>query len=138
MYHFDDIWSLDIPDLKDYGPENKRVYRYVLVNKNNFAKIGWTSPLENKNAQIKKDSFESIIRSSKRKPNLIELDRGKEFYINKFQNFLNNNNIKQYSRNTYLGAVFAERFNLTIKNLLKRPVFERNDGKWIDVSPKIT
>ena len=24
VYHIDDIWSLDIFDLKDYGPENKR------------------------------------------------------------------------------------------------------------------
>ena len=37
-----------------------------------------------------------------------------------------------------MGAVFAERHNLTIKNLLKRPVFEKGDGKWIDILPKIT
>ena len=24
VYHIDDIWRLDILDLKDYGPENKR------------------------------------------------------------------------------------------------------------------
>ena len=24
VYHIDDIWSLDILDLKDYGPENNR------------------------------------------------------------------------------------------------------------------
>ena len=76
--------------------------------------------------------------SSKRKPNLIETDRGKEIYNNIFQNFLNNKNIKHYSRNTSLGDVFAERFNLTIRNLLKRPVFEKSDGNWIDVLPTIT
>ena len=27
VYHIDDIWSLDILDLKDYGPENNRRYR---------------------------------------------------------------------------------------------------------------
>ena len=27
VYHSDDIWSLDILDLIDYGPENNRVYR---------------------------------------------------------------------------------------------------------------
>ena len=37
-----------------------------------------------------------------------------------------------------MGAVFAERYNLTIRNLLKRPVFEKGDGKWIDIIPKIT
>ena len=76
--------------------------------------------------------------SSKRKPNLIETDRGKEFYNNIFQDFLNKNNIKIYSRNSSNGAVFAQRFNRTIKDLLKRPIFEKRDGNWIDVLPTIT
>ena len=138
VYHIDDIWSLDILDLKDYGPENNRNYRYVLVTIDNFSKFGWTIPLKNKNAQTIKDSFENILTNSKRKPNLVESDRGKEFYNNIFQDFLNKNNIKLYSRNTSLGAVFAERFNRTIRDLLKRPVFEKGDGKWIDILPTIT
>ena len=94
--------------------------------------------LSKRNAITIKDSFENILISSKRKPNLFETDRGKEFYNNLFQDFLNKNNIKQYSRNTYLGAVFAERFNKSIRDLLKRPVFEKADGNWIDVLPTIT
>ena len=76
--------------------------------------------------------------SSKRKPNLIETDRGKEFHNNIFQDFLNKNNIKIYSRNSSYGAVFAERFNRTIRDLLKKIVFEKGDGNWIDVLPTIT
>ena len=138
VYYIDDIWSLDILDLKDYGPENNRKYRYVLVVIDNFSKYGWTVPLKNKYAQTIKDSFENILINSKRKPNLIETDRGKEFYNNIFQDFLNKNNIKLYSRNTELGAVFAERFNRTIRDLIKKIVFEEGDGKLIDVLPKIT
>ena len=138
VYYIDDIWSLDILDLKDYGPENNKGYRYVLVTIDNFSKFGWTVPIKNKNAQTIKDSFENILISSKRKPNLIETDRGKEFYNNIFQDFLNKNNIKLYSRNTSLGAVFAERFNRTIRDLLKRPIFEKGDGNWIDVLQTIT
>ena len=138
VYQIDDTWSLDILDLKDYGPENNRGYRYVLVIIDNFSKFGWTVPLKNKNAQTIKDSFENILINSKRKPNLIETDRGKEFYNNIFQDFLNKNNIKLYSRNTSLGAVFAERFNRTIRNLLKRPIFEKGDGNWIDILQTIT
>ena len=37
VYHIDDIWSLDILDLKDYGPENNRKYRYVLVTTYSFS-----------------------------------------------------------------------------------------------------
>ena len=138
VYHIDDIWSLDILDLTDYGQENNRGYRYVLVVIDNFSKFGWTIPLKNKNAQTIKNSFENILINSKRKPNLVESDRGKEFYNNIFQDFLNKNNIKLYSRNTSVGAVFAERFNRTIRDLLKKIVFEQGDAKWIDVLPTIT
>ena len=89
-----------------------------------FAKI--------KNAQTTKDTFENIIITSKRKPNLSEADRGKDFFNGVFQNFLNNNSFKHYSRNISLEAVFAERNNRTIGDLLKRPVFEKGDGNWIE------
>ena len=138
VYYIDDIWSLDILDLKDYGPKNNRGYRYVLVTKDNFSKFGWTIPLKNKNAQTIKDSLENILINSKRKPNLIKSDRGREFYNNIFQDFLNKNDIKHYSRNSSYCAVFAERFNRTVRDLLKRPVFERGDGKWVDILPAIT
>ena len=138
VYYIDDIWSLDILDLKDYGPKNNRGYRYVLVIMDNFSNYGWTKPLKNKNGQTIRDSFENILINSKRKPNLIESDRGKEFYNNIFQDFLNKNNIKLYSRNSSYGAVFAEKFNRTIRDLLKKIVFENGDANWIDVLPTIT
>ena len=75
--YIDDIWSLDILDLKDYRPENNRGYRFVLLIMDNFSKFGWKTPLKNKNAQIIKDSFENVLINSKRSPSFIESDRGK-------------------------------------------------------------
>ena len=124
VYYIDDIWSLDILDLKDYGPENNRGYRYILVTIDNFSKFGRTVPLKNQNAQTIKGSFENIIITSKRKPNLIETDHDGGFFKNIFQDFSNKNNIKLYSRNSSVGAVFAERFNCTIRGLLKKIVFK--------------
>ena len=138
VYHIDETWSLDILDLKDYGPKNNRGYRYVLVIIDNFIKFGWTIPLKNRNAITTKESSENLLISSKRKPDLIETDRGKKFFNNIFQDFLNRNTITHYSRNTDLGAVFAEIFNRTIRDLHKLPVFVKGDGNWIDVLPKIT
>ena len=43
-----------------------------------------------------------------------------------FQNFSKNKNVKLYPVNSSYGAVFAERFNRTIRDLLKRPVFEKS------------
>ena len=76
--------------------------------------------------------------SSKRNPNLIESDRGKDFYNSTFQSFLKNINIKHYSKNSSFGAVSAECFNRTIRDLLKRVVFEKCDSKCIDVLPTLT
>ena len=42
-----------------------------------------------------------------------------------FYDFLKLNDIKRYSRYTDKGAVFAERFNRTIINLLKKKQFLR-------------
>ena len=91
-----------------------------------------------KNAKTIKDSFEKNIISSKRKPNLIESVRGKDFYNNIFQDFLNKNNIKLSSRNSLYGAVFAETFNRTIRDLLKKIVLEHGDANWVDILPTIT
>ena len=61
VYYIDDTWSLDILDLKDYGPENNRGYRYILVIIDNFSKFGWTVPLKNKNAQTIKKTLSKIF-----------------------------------------------------------------------------
>ena len=55
-----------------------------------------------------------------------------------FQNFINIKKIKHNSRNTIVGAVFAGRFNRSVKDLLKKLVFEKGENDWIDVLPTIT
>ena len=54
VYHIDVIWSLDTIDLKDYGPENYRGYRYVSLVFDTFPKFGFKVPLKNKNPETKK------------------------------------------------------------------------------------
>ena len=124
VYHYNDIWSLDKLELKDYGPENYRGYRYILVVFDNFSKLGWTVPLKNKKAQTTKDSLENVLISLKTSPKLVETDRGKEFLNEVFTDLLNKNIIKRYCRNIFLRDVSAERFNRTIIELLEGPVFE--------------
>ena len=86
----------------------------------NLSKFGWTIPLKNKYSQSMTDAFSQIIETSRRKPNLLETDDGKE-YANKIVNkFSNKHNIKRLSRYTDKGAAFAKRFNRTIRNLLEK------------------
>ena len=133
----DDTWSSDLLDMNDYGPKNNKGYRYILLVIDNFSKFGLTVLLKNKYAQSITDAFSQIIKTSKRKPNLLETDDGKEYVNGNFNEFLNNNNIKRYSRYTDKGAVFAERFKKTIRNLLKKPVFEKGNADWTNELPSV-
>ena len=76
-----------------------------------------------------------VLLNQKRKPKLLENDRDKGIYSSIFQIFSNNNNIKHYSTKSSFVAVYAEHYNRTIRDLLKRPVFEKCDGNSIDVLP---
>ena len=49
----------------------------------------------------------------------------------------NKHNSKRYSRNTPLGAVFAERFNKTIRYLLKKPIFLAGNADWLSELPSV-
>ena len=133
----DDTWSSDLLDMNDYGIKNNKGYRYTLVVIDSFSKFGWTIPLKNKYAQSITDAFSQTIKTSRRKPNLLETDDGKEDVHKIFNELLNNQNIKRYSRYTDKGAVFAERFNRTTKNLLKKPVFLAGNADWSRELPSV-
>ena len=135
--HIDDTWSMDLLDKVDYGAKNNNGYRYILVFEDIFSKFGWIVPMKNKFAQTITDEVSNPINKSKRKPKLIETDDGNEF-VNKTSNdFLKLNDIKRYSRYTNRGAVFAERFNRTVRNSLKKPVFEKGNANWLGELPLV-
>ena len=126
VYHIDATWFLDILDSKDYGPKKKTGYRYILVKLDNFSNFARTLALKNQNAQLIEHSFETFPIVLNGKPNLIETVDAKAFVNRTSTDFLNKNNIKRYGSYTFLGVVFGERFNRTIRNFLKRPVL-KND-----------
>ena len=81
------------------------VIRCVLVEIDNFSKIGWTMALKNKKTHFIKNAFENSPEYSKRKQSLIESDDGSDFVNKIFIILLKNNNTKRYSTKTSLGAV---------------------------------
>ena len=132
VYNFvDEIWSIDLADFSDYKTSNNKGFRYIFIVIDNFSKYLWAIPLKNKYSQTITNEFSNILSTSKRKPIKIESDRGSEFYNNIFQNFLKSKNIQHYSRYTDKGPSIAERVIRTIRNLLKKPVFEKGKADWL-------
>ena len=135
--HIDEIWSIDLADMIDYKISNNKGFRYIFIVIDNFSKYLWAIPLKNKYSQTITNEFSNILTMSKRKPLKLESDRGAEFYNNIFQNFLKSKNIHHYSRFTDKGPSIAERVIKTIRNLLKKPVFEKGNADWLSELPSI-
>ena len=81
--------------------------------------------MKNKNSHTKTVELSVIRTKSKRWPIKVRSDRGTEYYNSSFGNFLKAKYIQQNSRFTDKGPSIAERVNRSIRNLLKKPVFEK-------------
>ena len=81
-----------------------------------FSKYAWVVPLKNKKGVTIVNAFQSILDSSKRKPNKIWVDQGSEFYNNFFKKLLKNNDIEMYSTYNERKSVVVGRFIKTLKN----------------------
>ena len=131
IYHVDEVWSIDLADFSDYKVSNNKGFRYIFVIIDNFSKYLWAIPLKIKYSQTLTNEFSNISTTSKRKPLKLESDRGSEFHNSIFQNFLKTKNIHHYSRFTDKGPSIAERVIRTIRNFLKKPVFEKGRADWL-------
>ena len=135
--HVDEIWSIDLADFSDYKTSNNKGFRYIFVVRDNYSKKLWCIPLKKKYSQTITEEFSNIITKSKRKPLKIESDRGEEWYNSIFQNLLKSKNIHHYSRYTDKGPSIAERVIRTVRNLLKKPVFEKGRADWVSELPSV-
>ena len=68
---------MELLEVIDYGPKTNIGHRYFLVVFDDFSRLGWKNPLENKNAQTAKESSENIPCSSKKKTKIVETELGK-------------------------------------------------------------
>ena len=59
-------------------------------------------------------------------------DRGKQFYNKTFLDFLKQNEIQKYTNPSDLKAVFVERFNRTLLDLIKEPMCFEWKAFWLN------
>ena len=117
----DNICGVYLADMQLVSKYNK-VIRFLLRVMDNFSKYAWVVPLKYKKGTTIVNAFQSILSSSKRKPNKIWVDQGSEFYNNSFKKLFKDNNIEMYSTYNEGKSVFAERFIRTLKNRIYKHV----------------
>ena len=130
-HYKDECWSIDLIDRSSLTKYNKN-YKFIFTIIDNYTKYTWAIPLKDKSGKSTTTAFKKLIETSKRKPHNIWSDRGKEFYNKTFLHYLKEQNIQIYSTNSDVKAVFVERFNRTLLDLIKEPMYIEGKGNWLN------
>ena len=132
----EDIWSADLVDMQqlksyDHG------FSYILNVIDVFSKFVWSVPIKDRTGKTITNTFQSIVKTSKRKPNKLWVDNGSEFYNNVFKKWLVENEIKMYSTFNDGKAVVIERFNRKLENKMYKYFTVNNTYIYVDVLPDL-
>ena len=130
-HYKDECWSIDLIDRASLSKYNKN-YKFIFTIIDNHTKYAWAIALKDKSGKSTTAAFKKLIETSKRKPHKIWSDRGKEFYNKTFLHYLKEQNIQIYSTNSDLKAVFVERFNRTLLDLIKEPIYIEGKACWLN------
>ena len=130
-HYKDECWSIDLIDRSNLSKYNKN-YKFIFTIIDNHTKYAWAIPLKDKSGKSTTTAIKNLIEKEKRKPHKIWSDRGKEFYNTTFLHYLKEQNIQIYSTNSDLKAVFVERFNRTLLDLIKEPMYIEGKGGWLN------
>ena len=130
-HYRDECWSIDLIDRSSLSKYNKN-YKFIFTIIDNHTKYAWAIPLKDKSGKSTTTALKNLIETSKRKPDKIWSDRGKEFYNKTFLDFLKQSEIQIYSTNSDLKAVFVERFNRALLDLMKEPMYIEGKACWLN------
>ena len=112
--------------------KNNNNYKFILTVTDVFTKYAWAIPLTNKSGLSITNGFRIVLGES-RKPEKLWVDRGSEFYNKTFKSLLKQYETKLYSTYSDLNAVFIERFNRTLLDIINKPMFINGDGNWVNI-----
>ena len=130
-HYKDECWSIDLIDRSSLSKYNKN-YKFIFTIIDNHTKYAWAIPLKDKSGKSTTTALKSLIEKAKRKSDKIWSDRGKEFYNTTFLHYLKEQNIQIFSTHSDLKAVFVERFNRTLLDLIKEPMYIEGKACWLN------
>ena len=124
----DKIWTADLVEMQAFSKFNRGV-RYLLTVIDVYSKYGYLLPLRDKTGKSVADAFKKIFKKSKRKPEKLWTDKGREFYIKHVKEL----GVELYSTENEEKSSAAERWNRMMKEKMFKYFSENNTNKYIDV-----
>ena len=115
--HIDEIHSCDLVDMTKYS-RMKKGYKYIFTNIDIFSKYVCAFPIKSKTIKEIKPCFEKIFEE--RKPKYIWSDQESSFFSKEMLKFFEDHNVKIYHTFSNVKAVFIERFNRSLRELMMK------------------
>ena len=109
--------AADLAELGSLPSKNWGVKDLLLVI-DVFTKYARIKPLKNTKGKTVLNDFIEIVNKSKRKPNKLLADEGKQLYNNRMHNWLDDNDISMYSIHNEGKSIVAEMFSRTLQIIM--------------------
>lgn len=132
----DDVWGADLVEMQPFADENDG-YRYLLTVIDCFSRYAWAIPIKDKKGDTVLNAFKELISKSKREPNKLWVDQGKEFVNKKAAEWFKENNILIYHTYGEHKSSICERFNRSLKSIMWQRFTEEQNHKWIHILPDL-
>ena len=132
----DEQWAADLVDVQQLKRHNKGV-NYLLTVVDVFSKYAWVVPIKQKTGLQVASALTTLFKSSKRTPQKIQTDDGKEFYNRHVTNVLKENDVHLFFTSGDTKASVVERFNRTFKQRLYRYMTTYNTPNYLSALPAL-
>lgn len=130
----DDQWQMDLAFIP-YEKQNDGV-KGVLTVIDLFSRYAWVKTIKSKSGVEISKIIEDIFKEG-RKPKVIQVDKGSEFYNKNVQEVLKKYNVEIFSLNSETKSAFVESFNRTLKRRMTRLFDTTQSFRYIDKLPAI-
>ena len=106
-------------------------YKYIFTNIDIFSKYAFAFPIKSKTIKEIKLCFQKIFKN--RKPSYIWSDQESSFFSKEMLEFFEDHNVKIYYTYLNLKAIFNERFNRSLRELMMKEFVKNNNTIWYNI-----
>ena len=136
VFEPDEQWTADLVDVEQLKRQNKGV-NYLLTVVDVFSKYAWVVPIKQKTGLQVVSALTALFKTSKRTPQKLQTDDGKEFYNKHVTKVLKENGVRHFSTAGDTKASVVERFNRTFKQRLYRYMTTYNTPSYLSTLPSL-
>ena len=128
----DDMWDADLAVVSNIAKHNNN-FNYWLVVIDVFSRFLWIVPLMSKSSKDMINGFQTLFKTTSRRPAKLRTDNGMEFRNRAVKKLLKDKGINAYTTKNETKANYAELVIRTLKNMMYRYFLHHQTYQYVSV-----